>query len=145
MMKQKRSLNIQPIRNQSRATRASMSAKVCERFLQADVLGEAYTMSISKGVYQLPSRIGVLLTLFISTILIVYTGFKMNIMIEKNDNIMYSTTKEFYYAHDYVMDSSKYFYFAFALTGFDNEQESILDPSIAEIKFIAYEWDMYED
>ena len=102
-------------------------------------------MSISRGVYQLPSRIGVLLTLFISTILIVYTGFKMNIMIEKKDNIMFSTIKEFYYDQDYVMDSSKYFNLAFALTGFDNEHESVLDPSIAEIEFIAYEWDVFED
>ena len=108
------------------------------------MLGEAYTMSISKGVHQLPSRIGVLLSLFISTILIVYTGFKMNIMIEKNDNVMYSMTEEFHYDNDYVMDSSKYFYFAFALTGFDNERERLLDPSIAEIKFIFYEWDIYE-
>ena len=102
-------------------------------------------MSISKGVQQLPSRIGVLLTLFISTVLIAYTVFKTNIMIEKNGNDMHSTIQEYHYGPDYVMDSSKYFNFAVALTGFDNEQESVLDPSIAELKFIANEWNIYED
>ena len=101
-------------------------------------------MSLSKGVHQLPSRIGVLLSLFVSTILIVYSGFKIHIMIEKNDTVMHSMTEENYYDTDYVMDSSKNFYFAVALTGFDNEEERALDPSIAEIKFFSYEWDIHE-
>ena len=144
MLQRKQSLAIRRLRSIDPTRRASMSARVCEIFLQADMLGESYTMSLSKGVHQLPSRIGVLLSLFVSTILIVYSGFKIHIMIEKNDTVMHSITEEFYYNTDYVMDSSKNFYFAVALTGFDNEEERALDPSIAEIKFFSYEWDIHE-
>ena len=90
-------------------------------------------MSISKGINRLPSRIGAFLTLFVSIILIAYTGNKMHILIEKNDDVMYSMTEDYFYDSDYIMDSSKYFNFAIALTGFDNVRESILDPSIAEV------------
>ena len=38
------------------------------------------------------------------------------------------------------MDMSKGLYFALALTAYDNERESVLDPSIAEIVFYEYEW-----
>ena len=113
--------------------KASMSVRICEQFLKQDIFGEAYTMSISKGINRLPSRIGAFLTLFVSIILIAYTGNKMHILIEKNDDVMYSMTEDYFYDSDYVMDSSKYFNFAIALTGFDNVRESILDPSIAEV------------
>ena len=66
-----------------RIAKTSVSVIFCEKFLQTDIFGEAFTMSISKGIQRLPSRIGVLLTLFVSLILIAYTGFKMQIMIEK--------------------------------------------------------------
>ena len=38
------------------------------------------------------------------------------------------------------MDRSKHFNFAVALTSFDNDRDSILDPSIAEFVFHALEW-----
>ena len=105
------------------------------------MFGEAFTMSISKGVHRLPSRIGVLLTFLLTIILLAYTAFKMSIMINRNDNVMTSIINEFHYDSDYVMDRSKYLNFAIALSGFDKEQENILDPSIAEIKFEAHEWE----
>ena len=55
---------------------------------------------------------------------------------------MMSTTKEYYYDTDYVMDRSKFLNLAVALSGFDNEHENILDPSIAELKFYADSWDV---
>ena len=64
-------------------------------------------MSISKGVYRLPSRIGVLLTFLFTIILLVYTAFKMSIMIKRNDNVMTSIVNEFHYDSEYVMDRSK--------------------------------------
>ena len=99
-------------------------------------------MSISRGVHRLPSRIGVLLTLLTSVILIGYTVFKMSIMVNRRDNVMMSTTNDFYYDSDYVMDRSKYFNFAVALTAFDNVRENILDPSLAQVKFYAEEWEI---
>ena len=62
-------------------------------------------------------------------------------MIYRPDNVLMSNTKDFFYDSDYVMDTSKFLNFAVALTGFDNERESILDPSIAELVFFAKEWD----
>ena len=128
-----------------RVPKASISVWICEKFLKTDIFGEAFTMSISKGIHRLPSRIGVLLTLFVSMILIAFTFNKVQIMIEKNDDVMYSMTEDYYYDSEYVMDASKYFNFAIALTGFDNDRESVLDPSIAELYFMAYEWDIYEN
>ena len=55
--------------------------------------------------------------------------------------VLMSNTKEFFYDSDYVMDSKTFLNFAVALTGFDNEWENILDPSIAELVFFANEWD----
>ena len=62
-------------------------------------------------------------------------------MIYWPENVLMSNTKEFFYDSDYVMDTSKFLNFAVALTGYDNEHESILDPSIAELVFFAKEWD----
>ena len=67
----------------------------------------------------MPSRIGVLLTFLLTIILLAYTGFKMSIMFNRNDNVMTSITNEFHYDSDYVMDRSKNFNFAVALIGLD--------------------------
>ena len=58
-------------------------------------------------------------------------------MIYRPDNVFLGSTRELFYDSEYVMDTGKYLNFAVALTGFDNESETILDPSIAELVFFA--------
>ena len=97
-------------------------------------------MDIHEGVRTLPSSLGVFLTIIVFCLMTGYTVQKANIWIKKDETEMMSIRKELYYGPDYVMDMSKGMYFAVALSAYDNERESNLDPSIAEIVFQEYEW-----
>ena len=58
-------------------------------------------------------------------------------VIEKQKVDILQTTKEGYYPEDHVFTWDNGFNIAVALTAYDSEWESILDPSIADFNFYA--------
>ena len=45
-----------------------------------------------------------------------------------------------YFDHEYVFDAKQGLELAIGFTAYDNEREYILDKSIGELMFVAYEW-----
>ena len=50
-----------------------------------------------------------------------------------------------YISSNYVFDAEKGLDMAVAFSAYDNEKENILDKSIGELAFFAYEWGENED
>ena len=97
-------------------------------------------MKLDAGVEALPSKAGFIFSLIL---LIVVTGYavqKTDILINRKDIDIMSVIKKDYYSEDEQFQHSQGLEFAVALTAYDGERESILDPSIGELIFETYEF-----
>lgn len=94
-------------------------------------------MKLSSGVTGLPTIAGAFVSIVIYILMVGYVVQKSSIMLLRSDNEMMSIEKEFFYDDLDVMDSSQFLNVAVAFTGYDNDQENLLDPSIGELQFTA--------
>ena len=83
------------------------------------------------------TNLGAIFSLCLIIVLLSYTYQKAVIFLEKKKFDILQTTIEGYYPEEYTFTWDSGFNIAVAFTGYDNERENILDPSIADVSFYA--------
>ena len=131
--------------NAAPVQKPSMRAKTCNKLLSWDQFGNQYQMTLAEGVVSLPTSMGAFMTIFLMIVLFCFTILKTYNMILRKDVNISSTINENVYSDSDVFDYSQGLYFAVAFTGYDNEREIMLDPSIGELEFYVEEWGKDEE
>ena len=101
-------------------------------------------MQIHGDADELPSIIGLFFTFVFGAVMLGYTILKFEILVNRTEADMMSTVREAYYDSDFVIDASQNLNIAVAFTAYDNERESELDPSIAELIIHYRSWKLDE-
>ena len=102
-------------------------------------------MKLDKGVMTLSTWSGLFFTVLLMLIVGGFTYQKVEGLITQRYIDVLSVLQENYFDFNYVYDTSKGFDLAIGFTAFDSNKEVILDPSIGELQFVAYEWGQDEN
>ena len=111
------------------------------KFTSIDAFGENFDMKIDKSNDVLKTQFGSLLTILVYVIVIAYTYIKIDVLIEKKDVDIMSTTMIDSISTDFIADNKETgLNLAIAFTDYSDKTEPILDKSYGELVFNAYEW-----
>ena len=98
-------------------------------------------MKIDKGNSGLNTSFGSLLTILVYILVIIYTYIKIDVLIQKKDVDIMSTTMIDKLGSYYIVDNEETgLNLAISFTAYDSKSEPILDKSYGELVFNAYEW-----
>ena len=97
-------------------------------------------MKLDAGVEALPSKAGLFFTFILTVIVLGYTIVKADVLIYEKDVDIMSVVKKDFFEPEEPFVYSQGLAFAVALTAYDEVKEPILDPSIGEVIFEAYEF-----
>ena len=75
-----------------------------------------------------------------SFITLVYGYQKLGVFLDKKDISIMKSTKDLYFTDDDIYSYDEGLNVAIAFTGYDSEQEWILDPSYGALSIDAYSW-----
>ena len=97
-------------------------------------------MKLDDGMKALPTSMGLCLTVVLFVCVMAYSVLKIDTLVHVKDVDILSAVNDRFYDPDYIFRAEDGLNFAVGLTAWDSTKESILDPSIGRIRFIAYEW-----
>ena len=114
--------------------------KFSSKIVHLDLFGQGFSMKLDKGIMTLKTVSGLLITIMLIIVLVFYATVKFKSLIsQRNVDIIIAKTENFF-NYDHVFDFEKGLNMAVGLTAYDSETEYILDKSIGELNFMAYEW-----
>ena len=102
-------------------------------------------MKLDNGVESLPSKAGFFFTILLTVIVLGYVIIKADVLVHKKDIDIMSVVLRDFYKPEEPFKYSQGLNFAVAFTAYDEEKESVLDPSIGEVVFEAYEFGVGHD
>ena len=102
-------------------------------------------MKLDRGMMGLPTVMGLILTVLLIVVFIGFAVIKFETLINRRDVEILSTVNQSVYDPDYIFKGSDGLNFAIGITAYDQEEESIIDPSIGELVVNAFEWGPQED
>ena len=98
-------------------------------------------MKIDKSNEDLKTQFGSLLTILVYVIVIIYTYIKIDVLLQKKDVDIMSTTMIDSISSDFIANNEEIgLNLAIAFTDYSEQTEPILDKSYGELVFNAYEW-----
>jgi len=97
-------------------------------------------MKLDDGILGLSTVMGLFFSLLLMIIFLLYTAIKLDTLITRKDVDILSTVNHSVYGPDFIFNASQGLNFAVAFTAYDNEEYSILDPSIGELVMKAWTW-----
>lgn len=124
--------------------KTAWNRRFCEKALAQDQFSQQFRMKLDLGIEALPSAAGVVFSILLFIVVLGYTAQKCEILINKRDVDIMSVTKKDYYSQHEQFSFSQGLDFAVAFTGYDDETEYLLDPSIAELIYESYEFGLDE-
>ena len=84
---------------------------------------------------------GALVTIFVISLLVSFTILKAEVLLNRKDVDVLSTTNDRFFTPDDVINyEDNGFNIATAFTSYDTSEEDILDPSFGELVFKHYYW-----
>ena len=107
-----------------------------QKLLGYDQFGQSVSMNLDQGQGSLPSKMGTVSSFLLFVILIAYTYYKFNIMLEKKAVDILSAVKQDYFQEDYTFGSKQGFNIAVAVFDpFDPSSYRQLDRSYGQVRF----------
>ena len=97
-------------------------------------------MKLDRDKQVVRSTIGSCFSFFVLALVFFYAYFKLDVYIKKKDVDIMTSVREDFYDTDFIMDYNRGLSLAAAFTAYDSETEPILDRSIGELVFKAWEW-----
>ena len=97
-------------------------------------------MKLDQGITKVYTWSGFAFTLLLVLIIGAYTAQKVGVLVGRSDVDIFETELISYFDDTYSFGSESYLDLAVAFTAFDDVEEPILDPTIGELTFKAYEW-----
>ena len=129
----------------ARSSFASALHKLDKRVQSLDSFGESFRMKLDRDQHVVQSLIGSCFTFILFIGVVFYFYLKLDVFINKKDVDIMTSFKEGALDTDFVMTYEAGLNFAAAFTAFDSVREPILDRSIGELVFKAWEWGENED
>ena len=86
------------------------------------------------------TSVGSIFSIILFIIVGLYAFQKMNIMINRTDNYVMTSTQDSYFDLDFKFGFEQGLNIAIAFTAFDYEKENILTPDIGRIVYREYTW-----
>lgn len=97
-------------------------------------------MKLDRSVMSLPTWMGAFCSLLTILVLAAFTALKIDVLLRKDDINVLVALREFFFQDDYVFNHQQGLNVAVAFVAYDSNPEPILDPSIGELVFKAYQW-----
>lgn len=113
---------------------------VSKKFLNLDSFGEKFSMKLEAEQEMLPTWAGSLSTIIMFLAVAAYSYLKTDILINKKGFDIFQSDKENHFSATDRFSYENNFNMAVAFTAYDSEKENILDPTIGQVVFKAYEW-----
>ena len=110
-----------------------------------DAFGETFQFKLPDGKDEYKSCMGLVLTIFCYSLLVTYSSFKIKKVWNFGDTNVNLSHEDSYFDYKQIWSSEDGLQFAFAITAYDNEQESIEDPHYGELLAAYYSWGMGDD
>ena len=110
------------------------------KMLEHDSFNYTFQMKLDKGITGLTTVSGLCLTLLLGLVMVSFALQKSWAMFTKKYIDIKTSSTMNYYDHAHVFDAEQGLEVAIGFTAYDNNREVILDKSIGELAFIAYEW-----
>lgn len=123
----------------------SVGNTIDNKLKSQDQFGETFNMKLDAGSDDVRSILGALCSLILFIIVLGFAYLKADVLINKKDVDILSTSNDSFFTPDDVIKFSKGFNIAAAFSAFDSETEDILDPTYGEIAFMHYAWGVQED
>ena len=97
-------------------------------------------MKLDQGITKVYTWSGFASTLALVLIIGAYAAQKMAVLVNNSDVDVFETELISYFDDTYSFGADGRFNLAVAFTAFDDVEEPILDPTIGELTFKAFEW-----
>ena len=105
-----------------------------------DQFGDVFRMRIDKSNKETTSIVGGICSVLLTLMIITYGYLKSDVLINKKDVDILSTVNEYFFSEEEVFNHENGFAFAVALTGYDGNSDSILEPEYGELQFNHFKW-----
>lgn len=111
-----------------------------------DQFGQTFSMLIDDSRSALPSRVGAICSLVLLVVMIVFTGYKIDILTSKRKIDIIQAVKEFHFDDSHVFGAEQGLNIAVGLLdSFNPVSKQILDPSYGKIEFFKFQWEFNEN
>ena len=115
--------------------------KCLKKLKQQDIwFGESFSQKIDNDSSVLQSYMGSIVSILLLTVTLGYAYQKMDILANKKDVTITSTTLPFHFEETSGFTYENGLNLAVAFTSFNNEPEWELDPAYGTLRFNAYSW-----
>ena len=122
-------------------TSLNCKQKCLEKLKQQDIwFGESFSQKINNDSSVLQSYMGSIVSILLLTVTLGYAYQKMDILANKKDVTITSTTLPFHFEETSGFTYENGLNLAVAFTSFNNEPEWELDPAYGTLTFNAYSW-----
>ena len=102
---------------------------------EKDSFGEGFAMKLDGRNSQLYTYCGLLSSIFLGIIVVLYGYLKTDVLINKKDVSLISSVHQFFYSDEDIFSHKNGLNIAVALTAYDEDTEWILDPKYGELVF----------
>ena len=102
-------------------------------------------MKMDDGEDDVSTFTGALCSIFIVTLVLIYSYLKTDVLVNRKDVDVLSTIKDFEYKDTEIFDHDNGLNIAVAFTAYDTSSEWLLDSTYGELVFAAYSWGMNDD
>ena len=116
------------------------NSRSVDRLLALDYFGESFFMKLDAGITKLNSWSGFVFSVLLILILGGYAGQKLDVLVNNGDIDIFETEIYAYFDDTHSFGAENDLHLAVAFTAYDSVREPILDPTIGELAFKAFEW-----
>lgn len=114
-------------------------------FKSKDLFSERFRMKLDDGEGSVSTYSGALCSIFIVTLVLLYSYLKTDVLVNRKDVDVLSTIKDFEFEDTEIFSHDNGFNIAVGFTAYDTSSDWLLDSTYGELVFASYSWGMNPD
>ena len=125
----------------TRRHKVKSTLRVCQqRLKEKDNFGEGFSMNLDRGKSELHSCAGLISSILLGIIVIMYAYLKTDVLINNKDVNLLQSINQYFYSDEDIFSYKNGLNIAVALTSYDENIEWILDRKYGELVFQVDAW-----